>query len=144
MRISTKGRYAMQLMLDLARYNTGEPISLKDISKRQEISEKYLEQIISLLNKGGFVRSVRGAQGGYLLNRDPKDYKVGEILRITEGDLAPVACLDQNSMECEKRTGCATVRLWQMIDDAVSSGVDKVTLQDLLDWSADAAYSYVI
>ena len=98
MRISTKGRYAMQLMLDLARYNTGEPISLKDISKRQEISEKYLEQIISLLNKGGFVRSVRGAQGGYLLNRDPKDYKVGEILRITEGDLAPVACLDQNSM----------------------------------------------
>ena len=144
MRISTKGRYAMQLMLALARYNTGEPISLKDISKRQEISEKYLEQIISLLNKGGFVRSVRGAQGGYLLNRDPKDYKVGEILRITEGDLAPVACLDQNSMECEKRTGCATVRLWQMIDDAVSSVVDKVTLQDLLDWSADAADTYVI
>jgi Rrf2 family protein len=144
MKISTKGRYAMQLMLDLARYNTGEPISLKDISKRQEISEKYLEQIISLLNKGGFVRSVRGAQGGYLLNRDPKDYKVGEILRITEGDLAPVACLDQNSMECEKRTGCATVRLWQMIDDAVSSVVDKVTLQDLLDWSADAADTYVI
>ena len=144
MRISTKGRYAMQLMLDLARYNTGEPISLKDISKRQEISEKYLEQIISLLNKGGFVRSVRGAQGGYLLNRDPKDYKVGEILRITEGDLAPVACLDQNSMECEKRTGCATVRLWQMIDDAVSSVVDKVTLQDLLDWSAYAADTYVI
>ena len=144
MRISTKGRYAMQLMLDLARYNTGEPISLKDISKRQEISEKYLEQIISLLNKGGFVRSVRGAQGGYLLNRDPKEYKVGEILRITEGDLAPVACLDQNSMECEKRTGCATVRLWQMIDDAVSSVVDKVTLQDLLDWSADAADTYVI
>ena len=144
MRISTKGRYAMQLMLDLARYNTGEPISLKDISKRQEISEKYLEQIISLLNKGGFVRSVRGAQGGYLLNRDPKDYKVGEILRITEGDLAPVACLDQNSIECEKRTGCATVRLWQMIDDAVSSVVDKVTLQDLLDWSADAADTYVI
>ena len=144
MRISTKGRYAMQLMLDLARYNTGEPISLKDISKRQEISEKYLEQIISLLNKGGFVRSVRGAQGGYLLNRDPKDYKVGEILRITEGDLAPVACLDQNSMECEKRTGCATVRLWQMIDDAVSSVVDKVTLQDLLDWSVDAADTYVI
>ena len=144
MKISTKGRYAMQLMLDLARYNTGEPISLKDISKRQEISEKYLEQIISLLNKGGFVRSVRGAQGGYLLNRDPKDYKVGEILRITEGDLAPVACLDQNSMECEKRTGCATVRLWQMIDDAVSSVVDHVTLQDLLDWSADAADTYVI
>ena len=149
MRISTKGRYAMQLMLDLARYNTGEPISLKDISKkavsqRQNISDKYLEQIISLLNKGGFVRSVRGAQGGYLLNRDPKDYKVGEILRITEGDLAPVACLDQNSMECEKRTGCATVRLWQMIDDAVSSVVDKVTLQDLLDWSADAADTYVI
>ena len=144
MRISTKGRYAMQLMLDLARYNTGEPISLKDISKRQEISEKYLEQIISLLNKGGFVSSVRGDQGGYLLNRDPKDYKVGEILRITEGDLAPVACLDQNSMECEKRTGCATVRLWQMIDDAVSSVVDKVTLQDLLDWSADAADTYVI
>ena len=123
---------------------SGGFIPLKAIAERQEISEKYLEQIISLLNKGGFVRSVRGAQGGYLLNRDPKDYKVGEILRITEGDLAPVACLDQNSMECEKRTGCATVRLWQMIDDAVSSVVDKVTLQDLLDWSADAADTYVI
>ena len=90
MKISTKGRYALLIMLDLAVYNTGEPVSLRDIAKRQEISEKYLEQIISLLNKGRLVQSVRGAQGGYFLRRDPKDYTVGEILRLTEGDLAPV------------------------------------------------------
>ena len=85
MKISTKGRYALRLMLDLAVYNTGEPISLKDVAKRQNISEKYMEQIISVLNKAGFVRGIRGAQGGYLLSRAPKDYTVGMILRLTEG-----------------------------------------------------------
>ena len=85
MKISTKGRYALRLMLDLAVYNTGQPVSLKDIARRQEISEKYLEQIISMLNKAGFVRSIRGAQGGYLLGREPSWYTVGRILRLTEG-----------------------------------------------------------
>ena len=92
MRISTKGRYALRLMLDLAMEENGKPVSIKDIAGRQGISEKYLEQIISSLNKAGYVKSVRGAQGGYLLKMEPKDYTVGMILRVTEGSLAPVDC----------------------------------------------------
>ena len=91
MKISTKGRYALRLMMDLAENNTGSPISLKDVAKRQDISDKYLEQIISILNKAGYVRSVRGAQGGYMLKMEPQNYTVGMILRQTEGSLAPVA-----------------------------------------------------
>ena len=94
MRISTKGRYALRLMLDLALHNTGMPIRIKEIAARQEISDKYLEQIIAVLNKAGYVRSVRGPQGGYLLTRVPEEYTVGMILRLTEGSLAPVECLD--------------------------------------------------
>lgn len=91
MKISTKGRYALRLMVDLALNNTGEPISLKDIARKENISDKYLEQIISVLNKAGYVRSIRGAQGGYMLRKKPEDYTVGMILRQTEGSLAPVA-----------------------------------------------------
>mgnify|MGYP004677302227 FL=1 len=94
MKISTKGRYALRLMVDLALNNTGEPISLKDIARKENISDKYLEQIISVLNKAGYVRSIRGAQGGYMLRKKPEDYTVGMILRQTEGSLAPVACLE--------------------------------------------------
>jgi len=96
MRISTRGRYALRLMLDLATNYTGKPIRLKDVAKRQEISDKYLEQIISILNKAGFVRSVRGPQGGYALQQTPDKYTVGMILRLTEGSLSPVECLDDN------------------------------------------------
>lgn len=94
MRISTKGRYAVRVMLDLAVNNTGEYIKVKQIADRQGISEKYLEQIIAILNKAGFVKSTRGAQGGYRLSRDPAEYTVGQILRLTEGSLNPVPCLD--------------------------------------------------
>ncbi|MDE6203332.1 MAG: Rrf2 family transcriptional regulator [Lachnospiraceae bacterium] len=144
MKISTKGRYALRLMLDLAVYNTGEPISLKDIARRQEISEKYLEQIISLLNKAGFVRSIRGAQGGYMLNKEPSWYTVGRILRLTEGDLAPVSCVGENSMECERRQGCVTVRVWEQINEAVNQVVDNITLEDLARWQQEKADQYVI
>ena len=96
MKISTKGRYALRLMLDLALNNTGEAVSLKDIARRQDISDKYLEQIISILNKAGYVRSIRGAQGGYMLAREPETYTVGTILRLTEGSMKPVACLEEN------------------------------------------------
>ena len=144
MRISTKGRYALRLMLDLAVYNTGDPISLKDIAKRQEISEKYLEQIIAILNKAGFVRSIRGAQGGYLLRREPKEYTVGDILRLTEGSLAPVACVDADGEECEREKDCVTVRLWGMLNDAINNVVDQVTLEDLVAWEAEKADQYVI
>ena len=89
MKVSTKGRYALRLMLDLAVNNTGEPISLKDIARRQEISDKYLEQIISVLNKANYVKSIRGAQGGYILTKKPEEYTIGMILRLTEGSLAP-------------------------------------------------------
>ena len=94
MKISTKGRYALRLMLDLATYNTGEPISLKDIARRQEISDKYLEQIISVLNKANYVKSIRGAQGGYTLTNPPEATTVGEVLRVLEGSLSPVDCVD--------------------------------------------------
>ena len=133
MKISTKGRYALLIMLDLAVYNTGEPVSLRDIAKRQEISEKYLEQIISLLNKGRLVQSVRGAQGGYFLRRDPKDYTVGEILRLTEGDLAPVDCVGNSGVACEHKADCVTVEVFEKINEAVNQVVDHITLQDLVD-----------
>ena len=104
----------MRLMLDLALNNTGAPISLKDVARRQEISDKYLEQIISVLNRAGYVRSVRGAQGGYLLRKAPEEYTVGMILRLTEGSLAPVACLDEgDDVNCEKREDCVTLILWR-------------------------------
>ena len=97
MKISTRGRYALRLMLDLANNQTGEPVKLKDVARRQGISEKYLEQIIAVLNKGGLVRSIRGAQGGYLIARDPSEYTVGMILRLTEGSLTPVECLESDT-----------------------------------------------
>ena len=103
MRISTRGRYALRLMLDLATNYTGKPIRLKDVAKRQEISDKYLEQIISILNKAGFVRSVRGPQGGYALQQTPDKYTVGMILRLTEGSLSPVECLDDNGASVNVR-----------------------------------------
>ena len=144
MRLSTKGRYAIRLMLDLASNNTGEPIRLRDAARRQEISEKYLEQIVSLLNKAGFVRSIRGSQGGYVLSRMPKDYTVGEILRLTEGSLSPVDCVDQLGLGCHREENCATRILWQKLDEAISSVVDHVTLEDLLSWQAAKAGDYVI
>lgn len=144
MKISTKGRYALRLMLDLAIYNTGEPISIKDIAKRQQISEKYLEQIISVLNKAGYVRSIRGAQGGYLLKKEPKEYTVGMILRLTEGDLAPVSCVGEESAGCDRRDSCVTVRIWERINDAVNNVVDNITLEDLVEWQAEKSDQYVI
>ena len=144
MKISTKGRYALRLMLDLATYQTGEPVSLKDVAKRQGISDKYLEQIISVLNKAGYVRSIRGAQGGYVLKKNPEDYTVGMILRLTEGGLAPVSCVGEDAVECERRAECVTVRIWEKINDAVNNVVDSITLADLIEWQAEKADSYMI
>lgn len=144
MKISTKGRYALRLMLDLATYNTGEPVSIKDIAKRQQISEKYLEQIIAILNKAGFVRSIRGAQGGYLLKKEPKAYTVGMILRQTEGDLAPVDCVGKESAECKRREACVTVKIYEKINAAINGVVDNITLEDLLEWQSEKANQYYI
>ncbi len=133
MKISTKGRYAVRVMLDLALNNTGECIKVKEIASRQGISEKYLEQIIAVLNKAGYVKSVRGAQGGYRIAKEPKDYTVGMILRLTEGSLAPVACLDDETSDCERVDTCETLEVWREVYDAVNTVVDRVTLADLVE-----------
>lgn len=132
MKISTKGRYAVRVMLDLALNNNGECVKVKDIAARQGISEKYLEQIIASLNKAGYVKSVRGAQGGYRLSKKPEDYTVGMILRTTEGSLAPVACLDEGADECERCDTCETLEVWKKLYDAVNSVVDTITVADLV------------
>lgn len=133
MKISTKGRYAVRVMLDLATNNTGEYIKVKDIAGRQDISEKYLEQIISVLNKAGYVKSVRGAQGGYKIAKDPASYTVGMILRLTEGSLNPVACLDDEINECERCDTCETVHVWKKLAEAINQVVDNVTIADLVE-----------
>ena len=144
MKISTRGRYALRMMLDMALADSGKPVRVKEIAERQEISEKYMEQIISVLNKAGFVRGIRGAQGGYLLSRAPKDYTVGMILRLTEGELAPVACVGQNPIDCDRRSSCVTVRIWEKLYDAISEVVDNITLQDLVDWHNEQSDQYMI
>jgi Rrf2 family protein len=120
-------------MLDLALNNTGEYITIKSIANRQEISEKYLEQIISLLNRAGYVKSIRGAQGGYKLAKDPNEYTVGMILRLTEGSLMPVDCLDEEKMDCNRNSGCVTRDVWKELYAAISEVVDRITLQDLVE-----------
>ena len=131
MKISTKGRYALRLMLDLAINYTGEYISIKSIAARQEISEKYLEQIITQLNRAGFVRSVRGAQGGYMLAKAPTEYTVGMILRLMEGSLAPVSCIEEDE-PCDRASRCVTQDVWLKIQEAVENVVDNITLADLV------------
>lgn len=130
MRISTKGRYGIRLMLRLGLQYGKNHISLKVISKEQGISEKYLEQIISPLSKAGLVISFRGAQGGYSLTKAPEEITVGEILRILEGSLSPVDCLDK--VACERTDSCASVFLWKRLKDAVDNIVDNTTLADLV------------
>lgn len=144
MKISTKGRYALRLMLDLAKNNTGEMIRIKDIAARQNVSEKYLEQIITSLRRAGYVKSLRGAQGGYRLAKEPKKYTVGMILRLTEGNMAPVDCLEGDVNECERRAICTSLRLWTMLDEAIKGVIDHVTLQDMLDWNKESGDNYII
>lgn len=133
MKISTKGRYALRLMLDLALNNTGEYITIKSIAARQEISEKYLEQIISMLNRAGYVNSIRGAQGGYRLAKAPSEYTVGMILRLTEGSLEPVECVEEGKRTCTRNNGCVTREVWEELYDAICNVVDHITLQNLVD-----------
>lgn len=133
MKISTKGRYALRVMLDLAVNNTGEYIKVKQIAGRQGLSEKYLEQIIAILNKAGYVKSTRGAQGGYRLAKEPDYYTVGMILRLTEGSLAPVACLEEDNAECERCDNCETLGVWKELQQAINNVVDGITLADLVE-----------
>ena len=144
MLVSTKGRYALRTMVDLAIHGDGEPVKIKDIANRQGISGKYLEQIISILSRAGFVRSIRGNQWGYYLARPSSDYTVGSILRITEGSLAPVDCLSGDKNPCTRQMDCVTLRLWRELDEAISGVVDKYTLEDLVQWQKSMKDNYVI
>lgn len=135
MKISTKGRYALRVMLDLAMHDNGNFIPLKDIAKRQELTVKYLEQIISSLNKAGYLQSLRGNSGGYRLIKKPEQYIVGDILRISEGDLAPIACLKEEKPVCPRSDECITLPFWQGLDKVINEYVDGITLQDIINQS---------
>lgn len=133
MKISTRGRYALRLMLDLAYNSNGGFISLKSISERQSISIKYLEQIITLLSHAGYVLSARGPHGGYKLAMEPSEYTPGMIFRLTEGTLAPVTCLEDDVNRCARCQRCVPLQLYTKLDGAIKAVVDSITLQDLLD-----------
>lgn len=133
MKISTKGRYALRMMLDLAQHREDGYISLKDIARRQEVSKKYLEQIVPILNRSDLLRTNRGNQGGYMLAHSPDKYTLGEILRLTEGDFAPVSCVGKNPEKCRRSAECPTMPIWQGLYKVVAEYLDGITLQDILD-----------
>jgi Rrf2 family protein len=133
MKISTKGRYALRVMVDLALNDTGEYIPLKSVSSRQEITLKYLEQIIPLLNRVGYLKSSRGKDGGYRLSKNARDYTVGDILRAVEGSLSPVACMDDEPNRCPRRGGCPTLPVWIGLDKVINEYLDGITLDDLVE-----------
>lgn len=145
MKISTKGRYALRMMIDLAEHKNEGFITLKDIAARQGISKKYLEQIVPVLNRSDFLLTNRGFQGGYKLAKEPEKYTVGEILRLTEGCLAPVACLEQNPNQCTRRSECITLPIWQGLYKVINEYIDGITLQDILDTQTERyANDYII
>ena len=141
MRISTKGRYALRMMLDIAQNQDAGFVTLKDIAERQAISKKYLEQIALQLSQANVLRAVRGHQGGYRLIRKPSEYTVLEILRIAEGSLAPVACMDQEPNLCARKDFCLTLPLWMGLGKVIEDYLGGITLEDLLNGSIPAAQS---
>ena len=145
MRISTKGRYALRMLIDLAEHQNCGYVALKDIADRQNISKKYLEQIIPIFNKSDILKTTRGSQGGYKLSKSPDKYTVGEILRLTEGSLAPVDCLNQDPIECDRSGECATLPVWQGLNRVINEYLDSITLQDILDQQRERyTYDYII
>ena len=131
--ISTRGRYALRVMIDIAENSNGNFIPLNDIAARQGISEKYLESILVILTRGNLLLGVRGKGGGYKLVRDPKDYTLGTVLRLTEGSLSPVACLKEGAEPCEKSPVCKTLPVWKGLNDAINTYLDGITLEELLE-----------
>lgn len=145
MKISTKGRYALRMMIDLAQNQGDGYVSLKDIANRQEISKKYLEQIVAILNKPDVLRTNRGYQGGYRLAKNANEYTVGDILRLTEGGLAPVSCLDNSPILCDRAEDCITLPIWKGLYKVISEYLDSITLQDIIDKNSDASnFDYII
>lgn len=142
--ISTKGRYALRMLVELARRKDDGYIALKDIAESQGISKKYLEQIVSILNKPEILKKNRGYQGGYMLAQPPQAYTVGDILRITEGGLAPVACLEQDKVTCERASYCDTLFVWEGLYKTIAEYLDGITLQDILDRKNSGGFDYMI
>lgn len=137
MKISTKGRYSLRMLIDLAEHKNDGFIALKDIAERQGISKKYLEQIVPILNKSDILQTNRGFQGGYKLAQAPNKYTIGTILRLTEGSLAPVSCLDQYPNQCARSADCITLPIWQGLNKVINEYLDNITLQDVLDWQRE-------
>lgn len=137
MKISTKGRYALRLLYDIAGHQADGCVSLKEVSERQDISKKYLEQIVPMLTKPGILRTVRGNQGGYMLAVSPDTLTVGEILKATEGNLAPVPCLEFKDNDCPKADFCPTLYIWQGLQKTVTDYFESITLQDIIDHNSD-------
>ena len=132
MNVTTRGRYALRVMLDLAQHGGSGFVSLKTVAERQDISMKYLEAIVCELKKNGLLESGRGKEGGYRLSRTPEDYSVGEILRVLEDNLAPVACIKAGSVDCFHAGECMRLPMWRELDELTNAYLDRVTLQDLL------------
>lgn len=130
--VSTKGRYALRVLLDLAEQDSEARIPLKEIAERQNISQKYIEAIMTLLSKHKLVDAMHGKGGGYKLNRKPSEYVIGDILRLTEGSLSPVVCLEKGAEPCPRKNICKTLPLWTKLDELVEGYLDSVTLADLL------------
>lgn len=143
MKISTKGRYALRMLLDLSLHGAEGYVALKDIAKRQSISKKYLEQIVPLLNKAELLRTNRGYQGGYALSKPPDKYTVGEILRVTEGSLAPISCLQYDENSCPRKADCITLPVWEGLYKVIADYLDNISLQDIID-NANAGSDYCI
>lgn len=144
MMVSTRGRYALRMMIDLAEHADEGFIALKDIAERQDISKKYLEQIIPILNRSGFLHTTRGFQGGYRLIREPSQYTVLEILNATEGSMSPVACLESGENTCPRRQECMTLPIWEGLKKTVEDYLGGITLQDILDNGAGTGDNYII
>ena len=140
MLVSTKGRYALRVMVELACHSREEYVPLRTIAQQQSISEKYLESILTVLSKAGVIDGLRGKGGGYRLNREAKDYSVGEILRLAEGTLAPVSCLDCTPNKCERAASCRTLPMWEKLNTLISNYLYSVSLADLIDSSIVGDY----
>ncbi len=142
MLVSTRGRYAIRVMIDLAEHMNGKYIPMKEIADRQDVSLKYMTKIMQALTKSGMLDGQHGKGGGYKLNRDPEEYRVGDILRLTEGTLAPVACLDETDCKCDRSFECRTRPMWNELDKLISEYLDGITIADLME--GDTADNYVI
>ncbi|WP_424960269.1 RrF2 family transcriptional regulator [Ihubacter sp. rT4E-8] len=143
MKISTKGRYALRVMIDLAEHNSEAYIPLRDIARRQDISEKYLETIIPALTRAGFLEGLRGKGGGYKLTRPPESYDVASILQLTEGSLAPVACLEDHARPCPRLQQCKTLPMWENFYKVILEYFQGITLEDLIH-SQSSNYDFII